>query len=74
MTHDQPDNAARVKRLGVGEVLPWKGITAKRMQTALQQLLSDPDLHARVQSLAEKVNCEDGLAEAATEIEKMQVK
>src|SRR5439155_15601643 len=38
-THDQPDNASRLKRLGVAAVIPARKYTAGRIAGALQMLL-----------------------------------
>ena len=41
-THDQPDNAARMKRLGVAEVVPASSYTADSAIPRLRKLLSSP--------------------------------
>jgi rhamnosyltransferase subunit B len=42
--HDQPDNAARLRRLGVAAVVPAKKYRARRIVSALNDLLSSPDV------------------------------
>ena len=49
MAHDQPDNAARLKRLGCGRVLVPRRFTAVNLACELGHLLSD---------VAVKTNCE----------------
>ena len=39
---DQPDNAARLQRLGVARAIPRKHYTAKRAYAELSRLLTDP--------------------------------
>ena len=41
LSHDQPDNADRVEKLGVGRMLPSQQATGETMANALRQLLSD---------------------------------
>lgn len=44
MAHDQPDNANRLRRLGVGDSLHPKKWTGKRIAERLQRLLDDPSM------------------------------
>ena len=37
--HDQPDNARRVRRLGLGETLVPRSLTVRRFRKALERLL-----------------------------------
>jgi rhamnosyltransferase subunit B len=41
MTHDQPDNAARLRRLGVSETLPARKFSAGRAATLLKRIMDD---------------------------------
>jgi rhamnosyltransferase subunit B len=41
MSHDQPDNAARLKRLGVSETLPAKKFSAGQAATLLKWIMDD---------------------------------
>jgi rhamnosyltransferase subunit B len=43
-THDQPDNAFRLKRLGVAEVIPSTKYRADRIVPAMRRLLDSPDV------------------------------
>src|SRR5262249_16894786 len=47
MSHDQPDNAARVVRLGVGRSLPPRRFKAPAVARLLGELLSSPEVAAR---------------------------
>jgi UDP:flavonoid glycosyltransferase YjiC (YdhE family) len=62
---DQPDNAGRVARLGVGRVIRYKSYTAARVATELATVLDDPKYAARAIEAAEVVAKEDGAATAA---------
>lgn len=64
---DQPDNAARVERLGVGRGLSRRNWTGRGMATALEQLLS-VDAKNRCQMTVEQFQT-DGLIRAAVELE-----
>lgn len=66
---DQPDNAARAVRLGVGRVLPFRRAhRAARIARELRALLNDP-AHARAAAeVAETLRATDGAAAAARHI------
>lgn len=46
-SHDQPDNARRIVRLGLGETLPYGKIGSPRVSHILQNLLKSPSVAAR---------------------------
>jgi len=58
MAHDQHDNAARLKRLGVGAELPMEKVNAKRMAAALKALLDNRDMPGRCWEIARKMEQE----------------
>lgn len=66
---DQPDNAARVVRLGVGAVLPASRYRADRAERSLRGLLDDPDVRVRALQLAASLRAEHGATVAADTIE-----
>jgi UDP:flavonoid glycosyltransferase YjiC (YdhE family) len=68
--HDQFDNAARVKRLGLSETVPVKRVTTKRLVAALRAVLDDPAFAARATSIGAKIAAEDGAGKAVSEIER----
>lgn len=63
---DQPDNAARLVRLGVARTLPSRRYTAGRAAAALAALMGGPGYAAQAQWSAGMVGREDG-AEAAAQ-------
>jgi rhamnosyltransferase subunit B len=63
MGHDQPDNAQRLARLGVGKTLPPKSFIPERVAEALAFLGSDSNVQARCRKLMERVNFADALSE-----------
>ena len=68
-SHDQPDNAARVERLGVARVITRGGYTAGRVARELRVLLDEPGYAARAQAAGELVRAEDGVTAACGAIE-----
>jgi UDP:flavonoid glycosyltransferase YjiC (YdhE family) len=66
---DQPDNAARVKRLGVGDVLPATRYRADRAAAKLARLLDDVPLRARADEVGRSMKQEQGARMAADVIE-----
>jgi rhamnosyltransferase subunit B len=69
MAHDQPDNAARVQRLGLGVTIPPKQYTADRVHSSLYSLLSSPNIRAACQLYAGKASSSDSLTVVCHEIE-----
>ncbi|MCC9168414.1 glycosyltransferase [Pontibacter harenae] len=66
---DQPDNALRIERLGVGTYLYSAHFTKKRLKKTLCLLLYDSAYAAAAQRAAEVVRAEDGAATASEYIE-----
>lgn len=67
--HDQPDNAERVRRLGVARVVRPGRYSPRRVARALRLLLDDPEPGARAAELAEVVRSEPGARGAADTLE-----
>jgi UDP:flavonoid glycosyltransferase YjiC (YdhE family) len=67
--HDQPDNGARVERLGAGAVLPAKRFRADRAAKALERLLASDEVAARCRDLAGRIRASDPVAETCDLIE-----
>lgn len=66
---DQPDNAARVVRLGVGDVLPARKYRADRAARKLAVLLGDDGIGLKAQMVAAGIRAEQGAMVAADAIE-----
>jgi UDP:flavonoid glycosyltransferase YjiC (YdhE family) len=71
MTHDQPDNANRLKRLGVAEVVPFTRFTARRAATAVQRLLADPQRAARCRDVQSRFVGVDALEQTCDLVEQL---
>ena len=68
--HDQPDNAARVSRLGVARSLDARKYTAQRAAAHLRALLETPSYHTRADEIGRAVRAEEGAKAACDAIEK----
>jgi len=66
---DQPDNAARVERLGAGIHLPRSAYSVDSAATALERLLTEKRFSECAARVGEQVRAEDGLASACDAIE-----
>jgi MGT family glycosyltransferase len=66
---DQPDNAQRTRRLGVGEVIPPDRFTPPRVAAALERLLSDSDVGAACRRWSARVDSADAVRRASDLIE-----
>ena len=66
---DQFDNAAHVRRLGVGLALRSRRYRGDRAVRWLARLLEDEAIGKRAAALGERVAAEDGLARALDQIE-----
>ena len=69
-SHDQPDNAARVKRLGTSLTIPRKQYFAERVAKQLQKLLENSSYEAQAAEIGCIVRAEDGVAVVCDAIEK----
>lgn len=66
---DQPDNAERVKRLGVSRTLFPKQYTAMRAVAQVQALLENPSYAQRAAEVGAMVQAEDGIQRACDALE-----
>jgi UDP:flavonoid glycosyltransferase YjiC (YdhE family) len=60
--HDQPDNARRLKQMGVGLTLPPKQFSADQIANSLRRLLHDPQVAAacaKTAGLCAEMNARD---------------
>jgi len=68
---DQPDNALRLERLGVGRTLSRRRCTARRLAFELRPLLEHPRYADRAREAGERVRREDGPGRACDAIERL---
>jgi UDP:flavonoid glycosyltransferase YjiC (YdhE family) len=69
-SHDQPDNAARVERLGTSRTIPRKKYIAPRVTRELRELLDNPSYGAKAAEIRRIIQAENGVGIACDEIEK----
>ena len=67
--HDQPDNAARVVRLGVAKAVLPRKYTGSRVARELRRLLSDTTISTRAAEVSDVIRREGGAAAAVVAIE-----
>jgi UDP:flavonoid glycosyltransferase YjiC (YdhE family) len=67
--HDQFDNAARVRRLGVGRVLSRRRYWAARVALELRRFLDDPKIARQAEAIGRQVRAENGARVAADALE-----
>jgi UDP:flavonoid glycosyltransferase YjiC (YdhE family) len=67
--HDQPDNAARVTRLGVGRTISRGSYTARRAAEELGKLLGDPAVVERAAAIGLRIRAERGTQAACDALE-----
>lgn len=70
-SHDQPDNAARVQRLGTSRTIAREHYTAQRVAQELNKLLTNPDYQTQAQAIAKIVQAETGVQVACDAIEQL---
>jgi UDP:flavonoid glycosyltransferase YjiC (YdhE family) len=66
---DQPENAACVARLGVGQLLSLSQFRAGTVTKILTKLINDPSVAARCQDYQQRLQGIDGIQKAADRIE-----
>jgi rhamnosyltransferase subunit B len=66
---DQPDNAARLERLGVARSIRRKKYNGRRAAAELDRLLKDASYARRAAEVAHLVSAEDGVGAACDAIE-----
>jgi UDP:flavonoid glycosyltransferase YjiC (YdhE family) len=70
-SHDQPDNARRMKRLKVARVIQKKSYTPARVARKLKSMLAKPRFAERAEVVAEQLSHEDGVGTACDALQKL---
>ncbi|MFO0830725.1 MAG: glycosyltransferase [Phycisphaerales bacterium] len=68
MSHDQFDNSARLKRLGVGDRINFSAVTSGGLAGLLRHLIEDRAINEAARALGPRVAAEDGASVAAEAI------
>lgn len=74
MAFDQPDNAERLRQLGVARVVPAAKFTPARAAAALADLLADPTVPPSCATVAQRMTATDPVAEACRAVEELHGK
>jgi MGT family glycosyltransferase len=69
--HDQPDNARRIARLGIGLTIPRERYTAHSATAALERLLGDPLYAQRATAVGAEIRQEHGVDAACDALEEL---
>jgi UDP:flavonoid glycosyltransferase YjiC (YdhE family) len=69
-SHDQPDNAARVERLGTSRTIPRKQYLASRVAKELRELLENPNYATKAAEIRRLIQVENGVNVACDAIER----
>lgn len=69
--HDQPDNAARVVKLGVARTLFPRAYRGRRVARELERLMNDTNVAVRASEVAAEVRAEGGAGAAAAAIDRV---
>ncbi|MFT4113512.1 glycosyltransferase [Silvibacterium sp.] len=70
-SHDQPDNARRVRQLGVARVIRRQDYTPEAAARHIRMLLEDTHYAGRAIEVARQVNQEDGVKSACDALEQL---
>ena len=70
-SHDQPDNARRMKRLGVAKVIQKASYTPKKVTRKLRKMLDEPKLAQTAAAIAQQLRHEDGVKTACDALEQL---
>ncbi len=69
MSHDQPDNARRIKNIGVGDWISRSRFKSEAVAAKLKALLDSPEVGDACGAYAKKMQAEDGLRNTANILE-----
>jgi rhamnosyltransferase subunit B len=70
-SHDQPDNARRMRRLKVARVIQRKNYTPNRVARKVAAMLAEPLYAQRAESVARQLAQEDGVRAACDQLEEL---
>jgi rhamnosyltransferase subunit B len=73
-SHDQPDNARRMRRLGVAKVIQKKSYKPAKVAQKLRAILDDPSFAQNASAVANQMSREDGVKTACDALEALHAK
>ena len=69
--HDQPDNAYRITKIGVGRTVPRSRYRGSRVERELNQLLNNKSYAQHAREIGGRISSESGIETACDAIEKL---
>jgi len=69
MSQDQPDNAVRIQRLGLGDFIKPNQFKAKPVAKKIENLLMNPEIQKNCQRYSAKINFDGNLEKTCLELE-----
>jgi len=72
LSHDQPDNAARVKRLGIGDAIVPRRFTPERLSQMLASLMGSGDVATACRDIARRLRGVDAITQSCDLIEQLK--
>jgi rhamnosyltransferase subunit B len=69
-SHDQPDNAARVERLGISRTIPRKQYMTSQVAKELSELFASESYSTKAERIGRIIQAENGVTLACNAIEK----
>jgi len=73
-SHDQPDNARRMKRLTVSRTIQRSSYKPAKVARKVRAMLDEPDFAARAAEVAKQITAEDGVKTACDALEALHTK
>ena len=70
-SHDQPDNARRMRRLGAARIILRSRYTAKRVARVLRATMAEPEYEEEAQKAAQEIASENGASVACDALENL---
>jgi zeaxanthin glucosyltransferase len=71
ITTDQPGMAARVARVGAGEVVPLAKLDAAKLKSAIERVLTEPSYRDNARKLCEAIDRAGGVKYAADIVDRV---
>lgn len=73
-SHDQPDNARRMRRMQLSETIERSAYTPERVARTLKAMLADADLARRAKAVATQIHAEPGVQTACNALEELRAR
>jgi rhamnosyltransferase subunit B len=73
-SHDQPDNARRMKRLGVAKVIQKSAYTPSAVARCVRSIFDDLEMEQRANQVAKELRGEDGVKTACDALEALHAR